>query len=111
MRINPALASIDDLPPLERSSVRSIFIDSVDAQCVKCALCRDAQHLGEATTQHQVGRIAPSVAAVLVAGVADIAPTHIRPIPFLPPRQLLQVVLPEVVEAVQAAVLDRGGHR
>ena len=51
------------------------------------------------------------MAAVLVVGVADIAATHIRHIPFQPPRQLLQVIPPEVVEEVQAAVLDRGGHR
>jgi hypothetical protein len=72
--------------------------------------CRDAQHLTGATTQHQVERIAPPAAAVPGVGVADIA-TLIRHIPRLPPRRLVQAVLPEVAGAVRAAVLDHGGRR
>lgn len=78
---------------------------------VKWAPCRDAQHLPEAITQHQVARIAPPAAAVPGVGVADIAATPIRHIPFLPLRRLVQAVLPEVAEAVRAVVLDHGGHR
>ena len=72
---------------------------------------RDAQHPPEATTQRQAGLIAPPAAAVPGVGVGDITATPIRHIPRLPLRRLVEAVLPEVAEAVQALVLDHDGHR
>lgn len=78
---------------------------------VKYPPCRDAQHLPEDITQRQAERIAPPAAAVPGVGVAVITATPIRHIPRLPPRRLVQSALPGEAEAVQAAVLDHGGHR
>ena len=99
------------LPTSGRTGLLAVPFPQLPGTRVKSVPCRDAQHLPEAITQHQVGRIAPPAAAVPGVGVADIAATPIRHIPFLPLHRLVQAALPEVAEAVQAVVLDHGGHR
>lgn len=99
------------LPMSRRTGLLAVLIHNCLRKRVKFVPCRDAQHLPEAISQHQVGQIVPPAAAVPGVGVADITVTLTRHIPFPPPRRLVQAVLPEVAEAVEAAVLDHGGHR